>query len=134
MIYTYLILADSLNKKGFSIGKKELSENFGNFQISYSDKEIELTFKGDKSFFHLDINRCDDEKEKFDLLLVKTLIQDDKNRDLTKVESFEELCHFINVEIDKILVLFSSKMYPKTKEALKLLEYERSKKMFDLGN
>lgn len=117
-----------LESNAFKLIDRNESESFGDCFYTYANDLIKLRFVSDKSFKSIDITNNNDNKNWYDLALLKALIYQEQNLNL--VTSIEELIIFLNKEINYINQLFDKDNLRKTNNALEKLRNIRMKQMF----
>ncbi len=114
--------------RGFKISEQTTLESFGDYCDVLTSQDYELIFISDRSLRSIGIRKRDDERNVFDLSLVRALILDESRLD--KPISFETLEQFLIENIDEIGSLFDDNCYTTTKARLEKLALERAWKMF----
>ena len=118
-----------LEKNEFQlIEKKYFPKSFGDYYYIYINQYLEVMIATDRSCEYITICRIDDKKEKFDLTIIKDMLQNEEN--LAKPESIDVSIVFLTEHLNEIMEVFSKEKYVETKKHLKTLQKIRVNQMF----
>lgn len=117
-----------LETNNFKLIDSDKSDYLGDYYYTYSNNFIKLRFVSDRSFKSIDIINFNDENNWYDLALVRGLIYQEQNLNLTT--SIAELILFLNKELDHINQLFDKDNLRETINKLEKLRDKKMKQMF----
>ena len=120
---------EKLNKyllsNGFVIIAQTVSEYYGDYAYTYSNKSVNIRLVSDRSVESIGVSSLEDSDQWFDLSIIKILLMD---RQYAIPESGQY--EFLEKYFYHICELFSKKEYLSSKNALESLRNKRAKQMF----
>ncbi len=112
----------------FQLIEQKTSKYFGDYYFIYSNNVIELRFSNSKSFKNIDVRSIEEEKNWYDLALLKILLYQEK--ELNKTATIGELIGFLKINLNQIIILLNRQNYAVTKKQLESIEVQRVKQIF----
>lgn len=105
-------------------------QHFGNAKLVLSSKSLRFIFTRDRDFDSIGISPILDQKEEFDLQIIKAYILSQPiEGEYLKSISFSAIAKFVSSNYGKIEDAFSKTQYSRTKNNLKKLQDIRYKKL-----
>jgi hypothetical protein len=115
-----------LKSEEFLLVEERTSEYFGDFLLKFSNGNIDIMVVSDRSMLSIDICSSSKTNEKYDLLIVRSLIIGISEYEL----SIEEQVLFLKEYLVDINTIFSKSMYKLSSQKLKEIGVKRAKAMF----
>ncbi len=115
-----------LKSEGFSLVEEQSSEYFGDFLLRFSNGNIDIMVISDRSMLSIDICSSSKANEKYDLLIVQSLILGVNEYDLP----IEDQVLFLKEYLVDINTLFSKLKYKLSSQKLNEIGVKRGKSIF----